>query len=64
MYHVWGREVDTGVWCGNLREREHWEDPGINGRIMLIWIFRNEMGAQAGLIWLRIGTEGGHLQMR
>jgi len=61
MYHIWGREVDTGFWWGDLREREHWEDPGINGRIMLRWICRNEMGAWAGLIWLRIGTEGGHL---
>jgi len=25
---------------GNLRERDHWEDPGVNGRIKLIWIFR------------------------
>jgi hypothetical protein len=25
---------------GNLRERAHWEDPGIDGRIILRWIFR------------------------
>jgi hypothetical protein len=61
MCHVWGREVDTGFWWGNLREGEHWEDPDINGRIMLRWIFRNKMGALAGFIWLRIGTESGHL---
>jgi hypothetical protein len=24
---------------GNLRERDHWEDPGIDGRI-LGWMFR------------------------
>jgi hypothetical protein len=52
---TYGREVDTRVWWGNLREREHWEDPGISGRIMLRWIFGNEMGAWAGLIWLRRG---------
>jgi len=46
---MWGREVDTGFWWGNQREREHWEDPGINGRIILQWIFTNEM-AWAGLI--------------
>jgi hypothetical protein len=35
------------------------EDPGIDGRIILKYIFeRLGGGAQAGLIWLRIGTGG------
>jgi hypothetical protein len=25
---------------GNPRERDHFEDPGIDGRIILRWIFR------------------------
>jgi hypothetical protein len=25
---------------GNLREREHMEDPGVDRRIILRWIFR------------------------
>jgi hypothetical protein len=25
---------------GNLRERDHWGDPGIDGTIILRWIFR------------------------
>jgi len=29
-------EVYAGVWCGNLREKDHLEDPGIDGRIILI----------------------------
>jgi hypothetical protein len=29
----------TGFWCGNLRERDHLEDPGVDERI-LRWIFR------------------------
>jgi hypothetical protein len=29
------------------------EDPGIDGRIILRWIFRHGMGACTGLIWLR-----------
>ena len=30
----------TGIWWGNLRERDHTEDLGIYGRIILRWIFR------------------------
>ena len=40
MWRVWGRgEVCTGFWLGNLRERDHWGDPGVDGRIILRWIF-------------------------
>jgi len=28
------------VWWGNLREGDHWGDPGVDGRIILGWIFR------------------------
>ena len=31
-------------WCGNLRERDHLEDPGIDGRIIFKWIFRKWEG--------------------
>jgi len=33
-------EAYTAVWWGNLRERDHFEDPGVDGRIILRWIFR------------------------
>jgi len=49
-------------WCGNLRERDHWGDPGVDGRIILRRIFRKlGLGVWIGLSWLRIGTGGGHL---
>jgi hypothetical protein len=34
------REVCKGCWWGNLRERAHWGDPDVDGRIILTWIFR------------------------
>jgi len=34
------REVYTEFWWGNLRGRDHLEDPGIDGRVILRWIFR------------------------
>jgi hypothetical protein len=27
-------EASTRLWWGNLRERDHWEDPGLDGRIL------------------------------
>jgi len=54
-------EVYTEIWWGNLRERDHWEDPGVDGRITLGRIFRKwDVRAWIGSLWLRIGTGGGH----
>ena len=33
-------EVHTGFWWGNLRERDHLKDAGVDGRITLRWINR------------------------
>jgi hypothetical protein len=53
------------VLVGNLRERNHWGDPGVDRRIILKWIFRKwDMGVWTRLSWLRIETVGGHLRMR
>jgi len=35
-----GEKVHTGFWWGNLKERDHLEDPGMDGKIILRWIFR------------------------
>ena len=52
----------TGFWWGNLRERDHMEDPGVEGRIILRWIFRKwGVSAWTGSMLLRIGRGGGHL---
>jgi len=63
MWRVWGRgEGCTGFWWGNLRERDHCEDPDVDGRITLRWIFRKWEGVvRTGWSWLWIETGGRHL---
>jgi hypothetical protein len=47
---------------GNQRERNYLEDPGVDGRIIVRWIFSKwDLGVWTGLRWLRIGIGGGHL---
>ena len=35
----------TGIWLGNLNERSHLEDPGVDGRVIVLkWILRKRDG--------------------
>ena len=36
--------MHTGFWWGNLKERDHLDDPGVDMRIILRWIFRKLAG--------------------
>jgi len=41
--------------------KDQLEESGVDGRIILTWIFRKwDRRAWTGLIWLRIETYGGH----
>jgi len=46
--------VYTGFWWGNLRDRDHLEDPGVDGRIILRWIFRKWDG---GMDWIDLAQD-------
>jgi hypothetical protein len=55
-------EIFMGFWWGNLRERNHWGEPGIDRRIILGWMFRKlNVAVWSGLGWLKIETGGGQL---
>jgi hypothetical protein len=46
-------EVYAGFWWGDLRERGHLEDPGLDGNIIVRWICRKcDVRAWTRSIWL------------
>ena len=48
-------EAYTGFWLGNLRERDHLGDPGVDRRIILRWIFRKrDVG---GMDWIELAQD-------
>ena len=50
------------VLMGNMREIDHLKNPGLDGKIILRWIFRKwDVTAWTGSMWLSLGTGGGHL---
>jgi hypothetical protein len=48
--------MHTGFWCGDLKERDHYEYLSVDGRKILNWILKKWFGrARSGLIWFLIG---------
>jgi hypothetical protein len=55
-------EVYTEFWWRTLRGRDHLEDPGIEERIILGWIFREwNVRSWTGSVGLGIWIVGRHL---
>jgi len=55
-----GGEAFTGFWWGNLKETDHLGNPGVDGRIIVRWIFRKwDVGVWTGSSWLRKGQVAG-----
>jgi len=54
MYLVWGRGDEyTGFWWGNLGERVHLGDPGVDGKIILSNII-SLGGGMWGMDWIEL----------
>jgi len=55
--HVWETvTMRTTFWWGDLRERVHLGNLGLDGTIILKWLFKK---VWVRLIWRRIGPDNG-----
>ena len=50
----------TGFSWGNLREKDHLGDPGVDGRIILRWSFRK--WSVGGMDWIELAQDRGRWQ--
>jgi hypothetical protein len=57
-----GERCIKGFGGGRLKERDHLEEPGVDDRIILKYVFKKWDGeVWTGLVWLIIGTGNGRL---
>jgi len=52
-----GEGACTGFWWRNLRERDHWGDPGADGNIVLRWIFRKFDVGGGVMDWMELAQD-------
>jgi hypothetical protein len=57
IYNIGNGEACAGFLWENLRERDHWGDPGVDGKDNIKMDFQKWIG----LSWLGIEIGGGHL---